>query len=117
MKSLGCSTILLSASHTSTGSRRTAADGQTLLDLERTNLSIEQYKRNNSIQLVQTIRSVGHIASDLKANKDHFILFDRYQKSVSLNVNTTGIACHQRLRCSALSHKYEERKLRPTSGS
>lgn len=46
------------------------------------------------MQLMQTIRSVSHNASDLKANKDHFIIFDRHQKSSNLNVNIAVIACH-----------------------
>lgn len=66
---------------------------QTILDLERTNLSINNSTKG-TILLMQTIGSVGHNASDLRANKDYFIIFDRHQKSSSLHVNIAMIACH-----------------------
>ena len=84
---------MLSASHISTVLRKPTAECETIFDLERKNLGVSSStKRNSSMQLTQTIRSVSHNSSDLKANKDHFI-FDRYQKSSNLNVNTAVIAC------------------------
>lgn len=62
---------------------------------------------------MQTIRSVGNTASNTRANKYHFIIFDRYQESAA-SVNIAVLACHERLKGNVLSYKYEERKLRPS---